>query len=371
MHDVIIVGGGVIGLSIARELASRGRSVLVLDRGNVRDATSWAAAGMLAPQSETEAPSCFFDLCLASSRVYRAWCNQLHEESGVDPEYADSGLLTVASTEEALCKLRRNLDWQKAAGLNVQLLSPEETRRLEPHLTLPLTGALLMPDESQVTPRRLLEALTGACAVKKVEIRSGVRVLDVLTTNNRVSGIRTATEQFNAAEVVVASGVRSPEIGGLNPGIPVSPRKGQILSLTSSRPEFHRMIRWEHAYVVHRRNGDLIVGATNEDAGFDRSVTPAGVGGLLEKAQQLSSHLANLPILEIWTGLRPATPDGLPVIGKAAPEGLVYATGHYRNGILLAPITAASVANVIENLPSPVALDAFSPSRFAGIISAR
>ena len=177
MHDVIIVGGGVIGLSIARELAGRGRSVLVLDRGNPRDATSWAAAGMLAPQSETDTPSPFFDLCLTSARLYQKWTKQLHEESGIDPEYADSGLLFVASTEDAMCRIRRNVEWQRSAGLTAELLSPEEALRLEPQLTLSLTGAVLIREECHVTPRRLIEALTGACAVKGVEIRSGVRVV--------------------------------------------------------------------------------------------------------------------------------------------------------------------------------------------------
>jgi len=365
MHDVIIVGGGVIGLSIARELAIQSRSVLVLDRGNPRDATSWAAAGMLAPQSEADGSSPLFDLSLASAKLYRAWAGELHAESGIDPEYADPGLLLVASTEEELCRLRRNRDWQRSIGLTADLLTPEEANRLEPHLTLPLTGALLMPEECHVTPRRLLEAVTGACAAKGVEIRTGVRVLDVTSAGSRATGVRTATEQFQAPKVVIASGVRSSEIGGLSPAIPVSPRKGQILSLAASRPGFSRMVRWEHAYVIPRRNGDLIVGATNEDAGFDRSITPAGVGTLLDKAQQLSSHLGNLPITEIWTGLRPATPDGLPIIGKSNLEGLVYATGHYRNGILLAPVTAASVLCIMDGRPSPVPLGAFAPSRFA------
>ena len=364
MHDVIIVGGGVIGLSIARELAGRGRSVLVLDRGNPRDATSWAAAGMLAPQSETDSPSPFFDLCLTSARLYPEWTKQLHEESGVDPEYADSGLLFVASTEDAMCRIRRNIEWQRSAGLSAELLTPEEALRLEPQLTLSLTGAVLIREECHVTPRRLIEALTGACAVKGVEIRSGVRVVDVLHADGRAAGVRTSTEHFSSGYVVIASGVRSPEIGGLFPAIPVTPRKGQILSLTYHPPSFTRMIRWEHAYMVPRRNGELVIGATNEAAGFDRSITPAGVGGLLQSAQQLSSHLADLPIGEIWTGLRPATPDGLPVIGKAEIEGLVYATGHYRNGILLAPVTAASVVSVMDKEPAPVPLGAFSPSRF-------
>jgi glycine oxidase len=365
MHDVIIVGGGVIGLSIARELAVQGRSVLVLDRGNPRDATSWAAAGMLAPQSETDSPSPFFDLCLASARLYPEWVNRLHEESGVDPEYADSGLLFVASTEEALCRLSRNVEWQRSVGLRAELLSPEDAVRLEPQITLPLMGAVLIKEECHVTPRRLLEALTGACAVKGVDIRSGVRVLEVLQANGRITGVRTSTEQFSGGHVVIASGVRSPEIGGLSPAIPIAPRKGQILSLAFHPPAFARMIRWEHAYMVPRRNGDLVIGATNEDTGFDRSITPAGIGSLLQSAQQLSSHLADLPIGEIWTGLRPATPDGLPVIGAAALEGLLYATGHYRNGILLAPVTAASVVKQLDGGRPPVPLEAFAPSRFA------
>ena len=365
MHDVIIVGGGAIGLSVARELAVHGRAVLVLDRGNPRDATSWAAAGMLAPQSEADSASPFLDLSLASARIYRDWATHLHEESGIDPEYADSGLLFVASTEEAWCRLRRTSEWQRSIGLTAELLSPEAALQLVPRLTLPLKGAMFLRDECHVTPRRLLEALTGSCASRTVDIRRGVGVLDVVHERGRVVGVRTSTEQFNAERVVIASGVKSSQIGGLSPAIPVAPRKGQILSLMSNPPAFTRMIRWDHGYMVPRRNGELIVGATDEDAGFDRSITPAGVGTLLSRAQQLSSDLAHLPIGEIWTGLRPVTPDGLPVIGKSSIEGLIYATGHYRNGILLAPITAASVLSILDNRTPPVALEAFAPSRFA------
>lgn len=363
MHDVVIVGGGVIGLAAARELAISGRSVLVLDRGNPRDATSWAAAGMLAPQSEADAPSPFFDLCLASARLYHAWVDHLHEESGIDPDYSDSGLIFLASSEDSLCRLRRVAEWQKGAGLACELLTPEEALRLEPGLTLPVVGAALMPEESNVTPRKLLESLAGACAAKGVEIRTGIRVVEISSAKGRVTGVKTSNEQIEARCVVVASGVHTPEIDGLIPKIPLTPRKGQILSLATDAPVFHRMIRWDHAYAVQRRNAELVVGATNEDAGFDRSLTPAGVGGLLAKAQGLSSSLANLPIHEMWTGLRPATPDGLPVIGKAGLEGLIYATGHYRNGVLLAPITAICVTALLEHRPLPLNLDAFSAFR--------
>ena len=365
MHDVIIVGGGVIGLSIARSLAVVGRNVLLLDRGNPRDAASWAAAGILSAQSESDSPGALFDLCMASARLYPSWIRELHEDSGVDPEYADSGLLFLASSEESYCRLQRMAEWQRSTGLKAQELSAKEVISLEPRLTLPVVGAIHMPDECHVTPRRLLEALTGACAVKRVEIRTGIRVLEIARANTKVCGVRTATESFHAPVVVIASGVRSAELNGLSPAIPVSPRKGQILSLVSNPPPFTRMIRWDHAYMVPRRNGELVVGATNEDAGFDRSITPAGVGTLLQHAQQLSTHVSALPIGEMWTGLRPATPDGLPVLGKASVEGLIYATGHYRNGVLLAPVTAAAVVALVENQTFQTPLAAFAPSRFA------
>jgi glycine oxidase len=320
---------------------------------------------MLAPQSEADAPSAFFDLCLASAHLHRNFARHLQAESGIDPEFRASGLIYIASTEESLCRLRRNMEWQKAAGLACEPLTPEEAVRLESRLTLPLCGAVLMPDECHVTPRFLLEGLKGACATKAVEIRSGVRVLGITAANGRVTGVKTATEWIQSEHIVIASGVHTPEIDGLRPAIPVAPRKGQILSLTTTEAAFQRMVRWEHAYLVQRPNGELVVGATTEDAGFDRSLTPAGIGGLLDRAQQMSSYLGKLPIRDMWTGLRPATPDGLPIIGRAELEGLIYATGHYRNGILLAPITAASVAALVENSPVPVALDACAPSRFA------
>jgi glycine/D-amino acid oxidase-like deaminating enzyme len=148
------------------------------------------------------------------------------------------------------------------------------------------------------------------------------------------------------------------------PRIPVVPRKGQILALEVKSPLFRTMIRWDHVYFVPRPGGELIVGATNEDAGFDRSITPAGVGRLLADAQQLSSHVGNLAIKEMWTGLRPATPDGLPVIGRAGVDGLIYATGHYRNGILLAPLTASAVGKILTSPGTPNPVQACSPRRF-------
>jgi glycine/D-amino acid oxidase-like deaminating enzyme len=234
---------------------------------------------------------------------------------------------------------------------------------MEPHLTLPVAGGVYMPGEYQVTPRKLMEALRAACKMRQVEIRNGLRVHEIIRHGDRIEGVRTDSGTIKADVVVIASGARTSEIAGLCPRLPITPRKGQILSLITPTPMFQRLIRWEHAYLMQRRGGELVVGATNEDAGFDRSLTPSGISGLLERVQQLSSCTAKFAIKEMWTGLRPSTPDGLPVLGHAG-NGLIYATGHYRNGILLAPITASIVTALMMKRPSPIPLEPYSPARF-------
>jgi glycine oxidase len=365
MRDVIVVGGGVIGISIARAIAAGGKSVLVLDPGESSDAASWAAAGMLAPQSEADSPDPLFELCSASLRIYPDWVRQLQLDSGIDPEYRESGLLYIAGSDASLDVLKRRMAWQQALGFESELLNPNEILNIEPQLTLPMAGGIHIPGECQVTPRKLLSALQIASASAGVEIRKGLRVREILQQGDRVHGVVTEEETISAAYVVIASGARSAEILGLWPRLPVVPRKGQMLSLATREPLFRKLIRWEHAYMVQRPSGELVVGATNEDVGFDRTLTPAGIGGLLASAQQMSTYTATLAIKEMWTGLRPATPDGLPILGFANPcGGLIYAAGHYRNGILLAPITASIIASLVENRAPVIPLQPFSPQRF-------
>ena len=177
--------------------------------------------------------------------------------------------------------------------------------------------------------------------------------------------VRAGHARIEAPSVIVAAGVWSGDLKGLNPPVPVFPRRGQILSLGMPSGAIHHILRWQHSYLVPRATGELVVGATNEDAGFDLSTTPAGLGQLLNEAQAISSQVGNYPILEIWTGLRPATPDGFPVLGQSALPGVYYATGHYRNGILLAPITASIMSDLIENHEPALPMEPFAPSRFA------
>jgi glycine oxidase len=350
MHDVIVIGGGVIGLSIARELAPR-KSVLLLDRGPTGNGTSWAAAGMLSPLSEANNDGPFFRLCTRSFSLYEEFVRSLVDETGIDCGYSDNeGVMTLATTSEAASILQCRAAWQQKAAFQVELLSGDDVRKLEPLVTAPVQKALFTPRERSVAPRRLVNALRESCLNRGVDIETGVNVHSI--------------DQFKAPNIIIASGVWSRELKGLDPIIPVQPRKGQILSLaTPSRP-FKRIIRWQHTYFVPRGSGEMIVGATEENAGFDRSNTPAGIGQLLNEAQQISSHVGAYPILEMWSGLRPATPDHLPIIGPSSIPGVFYATGHYRNGVLLAPVTASIIAELVENGKPATAIDSFLPSRF-------
>ncbi len=353
MHDVAIIGGGVIGLSIARELAKRlpqkAKSILLIERGAVGEGTSRAAAGMLSPQSEADEAGPFFSLCRESLEMFPAWHAELEQETGIDTMFSSNGVLALASSQEELHIFERRAAWQTKAGLRAELLSAGEALRMEPLLTASIAGALYLPSEISIAPRALTAALRESCLRRGVEIRTNVRV--------------SSLADVSAHSIVVASGVWSGEIEGLDPPIPVYPRKGQILSLRMPPGSFRRMIRLGHSYFVPRPDGELVVGATNEDAGFDRSLTPAGIGRLLMDAQAISSHAASWPIQEMWTGLRPATPDELPIIGVSGKPGVFYAVGHYRNGVLLAPVTARIVANLIQGLPPGLSIGAYSPGR--------
>jgi glycine oxidase len=314
---------------------------------------------MLTPLSEADDQGPFFQLSRTSLGLYDRFVEELRKESDVDVAYSTEGLLCLASSEASAAALQHRYEWQCRAGFAVDLLSAGEAQKLEPLLTLSILNAVFMPDERSVSPRRLVNAVRESCFQRGVEIRTGVHV-DAISANT----VQFAHTALEASTIVIASGVWSSEFGGLAPRIPVSPRKGQILSLGMPPGSFRHMIRWGSSYFVPRSTGELIVGATNEDVGFDLSVTPAGLGRLLMDAQAISSHVGSYPILETWTGLRPVTPDGLPILGASHVQGVYYATGHYRNGVLLAPITAAIISDLVEGRRPSVDISPYSPSRF-------
>ena len=358
MHDVIVIGGGVIGLAIARELADR-KSVLLLDRGSTGQGTSRAAAGMLSPLSEADDQGPFFQLSRASHGMYDDFVRDLEDETKVDCAYSKDGLLAITSTDDSAAELQCRYEWQKKAGFDVELLSPDSVHKFEPLVTAPITAGVFIAGDRSVAPRLLVHALKESCSRRGVEMRLGFNVEEI-----GPHIVRAGHLTLEAAHIVVASGVWSSEFRCLNPAIPVYPRKGQILSLGMPAGAFRHMIRWGGSYYVPRPTGELVVGATNEDAGFDMSNTPAGLGRLLTEAQQISSHTGSYPILEMWSGLRPATPDGLPILGPSKVPGVWYATGHYRNGVLLAPITASIMRELIENGRAGHPIEPYAPSRF-------
>ena len=363
IYDVIIVGAGAIGLALARSMAED-RSVLLIERGSIGRESSWAAAGMLCPHSEAEADDPLLKLNLRSLAMYRTFSAELFAETGVDIEYQDDGVIVLASDPPAHADLRHRCEWQKRSGLEAIMLSPEDVRREEPALSLEIEGAMFCPGDHQIRPRKLIEALRRSCAIRGVEILENAPVEAVVSTQDHVQGVRAGSESFAAPIVILAAGAWVSEIDGMSPKIQMKPQKGQILSLQMPGSTFRHLIRWGRLYFVPRRNGELVVGATNEDCGFDRRPTAAGLSGLLADAQRLSSDVGHYPILETWAGLRPTTEDGLPAIGASRVEGLFYALGHYRNGILLTPVTAKIIDALTRGDTPDEEVSAFSPLRF-------
>lgn len=363
MPDVIVIGGGAIGLAVARELA-RDHGVLLLERGLPGEQASWAAAGMLCPHGEATRDDALFRLGLEGLGMYPAFLDELHAETGLDSEYDAVGTLVLASTAAEWAELSARWEWQHRVGLRTRLLSPSEVRAVEPPLGLPVSGALWCPEDHRLDPRKLLQALRKSCAIRGVEIVTGAAVGEIVHAEGRVSGVRAGRRVWSADHVIVAAGAWSGGLGGLRPDVSTRPRKGQILAL-GTPVRFRHTVRWRQHYIVPRRDGSLVFGATNEDCGFDRALTAGGVSGLLQAALEMAPELASAVVLDAWTGLRPEAPDGLPCIGRAGSGGLVYAFGSYRNGILQMPPTAARIAAVVRD-SAPGSVDSpFSPMRFA------
>ncbi|MEA2440366.1 MAG: glycine oxidase [Thermoleophilaceae bacterium] len=344
-HDVVVVGAGVIGLACAWRCAQRGLTVLVVEReADAGAGASGVAAGMLAPVTEAEfGEEPLLRLNLAGAEMWPAFAAELAERSGLDTGYRSSGALVVAADRDDAEELRRLHAFQQSLGLDVRWLSGRECRRLEPRLSPRVPGGILADHDHQVEPRAVVRALRAAFGAAGGELRCGTLVEDLA--------------ELEADQVVVAAGCWSGEFG-----LPVRPVKGQILRLRGG-PLAERLVRTPRCYVVSRPDGEVVVGATVEERGFDTTVTADGVFRLLEAAREVLPDVAELEFAEAAARLRPGTPDNAPLIG--AHEGVVWATGHHRNGVLLAPITAAAVAAMVSGEPPPQAVEPFEPGRFA------
>jgi len=366
--DFLIIGGGVIGLAIARELHKKGAGrVTILERGRAGAEASHAAAGMLAPNAETEKLDDFYRLCSESNKLYPAFAAALLDETKIDIELDRQGTLYAALTEEDAAEIGRRFEWQQSAGLAVERLTARETRALEPFLSPDVRESLFFPNDWQVENRKLLLALEKFAELHRIEIRENVGIERLLIENGRCAGAASATENFFAGRVIVATGAWTSWLKAESLSMPaVKPIRGQMIAFQTAKRLFQKVIYSPRGYLVPRADGRVLAGATVEDVGFDKSVTAAGIEFLRENALEIAPSLVNLEIAEKWAGLRPFSADGLPVLGSfPMVENLYLATAHYRNGILLAPLTAKLLAEKIADGATSDYLKIFSPDRFA------
>ncbi len=365
--EVLIIGGGVIGLAIARSLHKKGvRDIAVLERGKVGREASFAAAGMLAPQSESAAPGAMFDLCSESRDLYPPFAAELLGETGIDIELEQSGTLVPAFNDEDERRHREIFEWQTAAGLKVEKLSAEEVLKREPLLSEKIKSGLFFPCDWQVDNRKLLAALAEFAEHRSIKLLENSPVDELVIENGKCIGVRFKNELVRSEKVVVATGAWTSYLKFYKHEFPVQvePVRGQMISFDPTKPTFQHVIFSSNGYIVPRRNGKLIVGATVEHCGFADHTTEEGIEKLRQNAIAMAPFIGHLEIDDAWSGLRPKVSDDLPVIGRFDRiEDLFIATADFRNGILLAPITGEIIAEAIADEKDPKYFETFSPER--------
>jgi glycine oxidase len=365
----VIIGAGVMGLGIAWRLAQAGCAVTVYERAEAGHGASWAAAGMLAAAVETEpGEEKLLALTLKSQRMWPAFARELEAATGISLGYRDEGTIVVALTRDDAEQLRFTYEFQKSLGLDLHWLSGAEARRREPHLRPGIPGAVLSLRDHQVDNRRLARALVQAAQSAGALVREHHPVREVEVSGRRACAVITDDGRDPADVVVLAAGAWSREIGGIPPAHlpPVRPIKGQMLALRMdpSAPLLRHVIWLPRGYLVPRQDGRLIVGATVEERGFDDALTAGGLLALIEGAWRAVPAIEELPIAETWVGFRPGSRDDAPMLGPSGIDGLVVATGHHRNGILLTPLTVEAISAYVLTGRLLDAVEPFAPERF-------
>ena len=377
MTDCCIIGGGVIGLSIARELAGRGCSVRVLDRDPRRASSSWAAAGILPPAPWHADCTPNEALTAWSDQLHRAWAGELRDETGIDTGLRTCGGLHVATTAAGLEERRAESRAWRATGAACEELAAADVAEREPALATAveegtILGGYLLPEETQLRSPRHLEALARSCRGRGVLLSAGVEVVEILRDGSRVAGVAATVdgspEIVRADWYVLAAGAWSERLAAtLGVTLATRPIRGQIALVRLPRPRLARVVNRGLDYLVPRDDGRLLIGSTLEDAGFDRRTTPDVIASLFAFGESLLGDLGCGAIEQSWAGLRPGSPDGLPTIGRLpGAENAVVATGHYRAGLHQSPGTAVLVADIIGSRTSPVDAAAFRPDRASG-----
>jgi len=365
MTRVAVVGGGIVGLSVAAELARQGVQVELLDRNaQAGRESSWAAAGILTPQGEASGPGPFLDLLRASYRMIAETVSVIRDETGFEVGAGKTGMFSAAFTSGDELELRAEAAWQGEAGLPVERVKADELRREEPAVDGPVREAFWYPEAIQVDVRRFVEGYEGLARARGARIRTGVSAKRFLIEGGRAAGVETSAGAVFADGVVDCAGSWAGFDAALPFTVPVVPARGQILQLATEGPLIRRVVHSPRGYLVQRSATELIAGTTVEYAGFDSRVTEEGTRSIREAAREISSRAWALPTAARWAGLRPDTPDHLPVLGRTPVEGLFLASGHFRNGVILAPVTGQVIADLALKGESPFDLSAFSVTRF-------
>ena len=368
--DLVIVGAGMVGLAIAYEAARTGKRVVVLERDHVGAGAAGVAAGMLAPASELENEDRpLLEFALTSCRLYPEFVRAVELDSGLPCQYRTEGTLLVALHRDHLEELERLARLQATLGLNAHWLTAAELQDREPTLSSRTVGGLFAEDDRQVNPRALLRALVAAIQRRGGAIVTGARDVRLVTHGSALVGVEYVREgvttTVEARNTVVATGAFAGELlSGLGLGtFPLRPVKGQILRLRG-KPLLQHVVRTAEVYLVPRIDGELVVGATSEEQGFDSRMTAGAVLDLLQEAWRVLPGIAELELAELGAGFRPAFRDNLPVIGPGPLDGLYLAVGHYRHGVMLAPVTARLLIETMESGKLPPALLPFQLDRF-------
>lgn len=369
-YDFLIIGGGVIGLALARELHRKGiRRIAVADRGEIGKEASYAAAGMLAPHAETDCDDLFYRFCLKSLSLYDAFAADLLNETGIDIELNREGTLYAAFDERSAAELDRRFAWQNKEQMPVERLTARELAALEPHLSPNVLQGLYFREDWQVENRKLLSALRRFAELNNVVLLENLELDRLILENGVVRGALGGIRGVSAGNTVLATGAWTSFINTGKPRVPaVMPVKGQMICFRPKTRILSKVVYGPNGYLVPRADGRLLVGATVEDAGFNKEVTPDGIDLLRSAAAEIVPAVADLEIVESWAGLRPRAADGLPVLGGVEGlPGLHLATAHFRNGILLAPLTAEIIAAAVCGGTSSEYTAAFGAGRFSSI----
>ena len=363
--EVIIAGGGLIGGAIALELALAGVRAAILEKGDPGREASWASAGILSPAPENPASIPLVPLGKASMGLYPDFVARVAEISGHDVGFRAKGTLEALFSRDAARELSTHIALHHGWGLKAEAINAEDARELEPALSPELEAAVLRPDEASVDNRLLTSAVLEAARKSGVEIFAHREVQGIWREQQRCIGLLLKNERVSAEWTIIAAGSFSANIAGVNTYAPVRPAKGQMISLRAEQTKIERVLWSDKIYLVPRNDGRILAGATVEYAGFDKNVTAGGLEKIVSSALELAPDLAHARVEETWAGLRPDSPDHLPILGPTDINGLLIATGHFRSGVLLTPITAQLLREWVTQQRVSVDWERFSPLRFA------